>query len=117
MLSEITIIPGFISDFNEGTTFFFYLSDRKHLLDISYLVESIYGVAAVLIMGPSSALLGCTRESSGFPALLSFHSASGGGPSLVAIKWFLDDGGLGGRKQDLQQAVDILIQQGPELCT
>ena len=34
---------------------------------------------------------------------------------MVTNEWFLDDGALGGRKQDLQQAVHLLIQQVPEL--
>ena len=34
-------------------------------------------------------------------------------PSLKLNEWYLDDGVIGGKKEELQIAVDILLDQGP----
>ena len=95
---------------------------RKHLPDISYWVESIYGVEAVLNLG-NSTISSTAGVHQGDPlASLLFSLALlpvvedivRAVPSLKQNSWFLDDGALGGNKNDLQQAIDILSQQGPD---
>ena len=34
-------------------------------------------------------------------------------PGLKLNEWYLDDGSLGGKKEQLQEAVDIILQEGP----
>ena len=34
-------------------------------------------------------------------------------PSIKLNEWYLDDGVIGGKKEELQIAVDILLDQGP----
>ena len=34
-------------------------------------------------------------------------------PGLKLNEWYLDDGSLGGKKEQLQEVVDIILQKGP----
>jgi hypothetical protein len=95
---------------------------RRHMPDISHWVESIYSVEAVLNLGDST-ISSTTGVHQGDP-LASLLFALALHPEIMAIvravptlkqnSWFIDDGALGGNKYDLQQAIDILCQQGPE---
>ena len=98
------------------------LEVRKHLPDIAYWVESVYGVEAVLNLGDSTILseggvhqgdpLASMIFSLGLLPLVELLARDI--PTLTENAWFLDDGALGGCKQDLQKAIDILRQHGPE---
>jgi hypothetical protein len=95
---------------------------RKHLPDISYCLESMYGVEAVLNQGDIT-ILSTAGVHQGDPlASLLFSLAlfpvieqvARKVPGLAENAWFLDNGALGGSKLDLQQAIDVLCEQGPE---
>ena len=95
---------------------------RKHFPDIAHWAESIYGVEAVLNLGDSTISSSAGVHQGDPLASLLFALALlpvvenivRAVPNLKQNTWFLDDGALGGEKADLQLAIDILKQQGPE---
>ena len=96
---------------------------RKHLPDISRWVESIDGVEAILNHGVSIISSSAGVHQGDPLASLLFSLAlnplilqiAREVPNLTQNAWFLDDGVLGGTKADLQSAVDIIKQKGPDM--
>ena len=93
---------------------------REHLPEISPFVEAAYGQSSHLNFGGSS-ILSTTGTHQGCPlaplctsltiqpVAKKIHEVEG----LRQNSWFLDDGGLIGKKEALMEAWDILVREGP----
>ena len=112
----------FINAFNLASRQAAYEEVKKSFPELAHWVASCYGVAAQLVYG--DVIITSTR---GFhqgdplatllfslvlhPVITKINEEI---PSLLVNGWFLDDGLLGGTKEELTQATNILLDEGPD---
>ena len=89
--------------------------------ELAWWFESTYGTQAELIFG-DAVILSCAGFHQGDPLACLFFAVvlhpiimkiASKVPDLLLNGWFLDDGSLVGREEDLSAAVDMIKQDGP----
>ena len=110
-----------INAFNRANRETAFREVRRLFPELARWIESTYGTQAELIFG-EAVILSCDGFHQGDPlACLLFSlvlhpiimKISSEVPELLLNGWFLDDGALMGKVEDLSRAVSIIRQEGP----
>ena len=110
-----------INAFNKADRATAFREVRRLFPELARWFESTYGTQAELIFG-EAVILSCDGFHQGDPLACLFFALvlhpiilriSAEVPDLLLNGWFLDDGALMGKLDDLSRAVNIIRQQGP----